>query len=309
MANFDMVIDTAPMAATMATVGASVVGVTGAVAAMHSAVVAQEEEAARTISQNVDRGFYMLMKSQISQKMASLAAQIASKVLLMQKFRSDILHTKDLMQSDYNRICRRYKKQFSSLDKEAETRVRELDQKAMETAGIYKHFNSTMTDSSAALYVCGEETIRVGIMETNASVKSKTDRALDAMARNVEGTLKYNKGVSHILKTEKNETVTDAYVSALITETMSMFDKGALVSNVYLPQSEHLKGSELIERELRETGGGFVWHEVSAKDKEKVRLAFAKEIEAANTNERIALEMNRLFDESMWSSPTAEGGV
>lgn len=317
MAQFDMVVDTDPMAATMATVGASVMGVTGAVVAMQSAVVAQEEQAARDISANVDRGFYMLMKSQISQKMASLAAQISSKILLMRKFRADIVHMKDLMTGDYNRICRRYKRQFGALDKEAETRVRELDQKAVEVAAIYNHFNSTRTDSSAALFLCGDEALKMNVLETNAAVKSKTNRALDAMASNVESTLKYNKDVEHILKppltagsdAPATTKAVQTYVSALVTEAMSMFDKNSTIANVYLPQSEHLKGSEFIEREVRETDSSFEWSEVKADDKAKVSLAFTKEIETANTDGRVALEMKRLFDESVWSVPASGGEV
>lgn len=318
MADFNMVIDTEPMAAVMTTVGAGVMGVTGAVVAMQSAVVAQEEESARTISQNVDRGFYMLMKSQISQKMAAEASQISSKLLLMKKFMADILRMKEIMTSDYNRIYRRYKKQFTSLDKELKTRVQELDRQAVEISDVYKHFCGTRKDTTAAIYLSGDEAIKMNTIESSAAVKSKTLSALNSMYGNIQSTLKYNSDVSHILKDDGSSSsaktasperaegvylgdgVEESFVSALVTEAMSMFDKESSVENVYLPR-EHFSGVEAVEREVRQIEGKFVWQESNPLDKERVKKAFNKEIEESNTDERVAKEMRRLFDEGAWT--------
>lgn len=307
MASFDMVIDTEPMATVMSTVGAGVLGVTGAVVAMQSAVVAQEEEAAQTISANVDRGFYMLMKSQISQKMAAMSAKISSQLLLMKKFRADILRMKELMTSDYNRIYRRYRKQFASLNKEAETRVREIDKSAMEVSEVYKHFCDTRRDSSSQVYLCADEAVRMNTLEAGALVKSKTSNALDALSANITSTMKYNKEVSHILKDESGGTgaVTPVYVGAIVTESMSMFDKNAAVDNVYLP-SEHFKGGEAAQREVRQAEGAFSWQDAGDSDREKVKKAFVSEIEAHGTDERVAKEMKRLFDEGVWKVPASD---
>lgn len=315
MAEFNMVIDTEPMAAVMTTVGAGVMGVTGAVVAMQSAVVAQEEESARTISENVDRGFYMLMKSQISQKMAAEASQISSKLLLMKKFRADILRMKEIMTSDYNRIYRRYKKQFTSLDKELHTRVQELDRSAVEISDVYKHFCDNRKDMSASLYLSGDEAIKINTIESSAAVKSKTLSALNAMYGNIQSTLKYNSDVSHILFDESAPSLPkeaesgaeESYVSALVTEAMSMFDKDSSVENVYLPR-ENFSGVEAVEREVRQVEGRFEWKESNLTDREKVKKAFNKEIETNSPDERVAQEMRRLFDEGVWAVPSKEEG-
>lgn len=309
MADFNMVIDTNPMAAVMSTVGVAVAGVSGAVGEMQNAVVLKEEEAARVISENVDRGFYMLMKSQISQKMAAMSAKISSQLLLMKKFRCDIVRMKEIMTSDYNRIYRRYKKQFTALNKELETRVREIDKSAMEVSEVYKHFCNNRIDASAALYLCSAEAAKMCIMEMNALVKSKTSSALDALSMNVRGTINYNKKISHILKDggAKDRGTENVYVGTVVTEAMSMFDKEAAVGNVYLP-SARFKGSEAAEMEVRQAESAFGWKGVEEKEKERVKKAFIGEIEKRGVDERVAKEMKRLFDEGDWAVPN-EGNV
>jgi hypothetical protein len=57
MANLHFTVDTTPMARSVDSVRGHVNGVTTAVTAMEAAVIATEQESARTISENVDRGF------------------------------------------------------------------------------------------------------------------------------------------------------------------------------------------------------------------------------------------------------------
>ena len=64
----DCLIDTTPMADEIRTVSNHIEGTTTAVVAMQTAVVLAEKQAAETVCRNVNRGFYTLMRSQISQK-------------------------------------------------------------------------------------------------------------------------------------------------------------------------------------------------------------------------------------------------
>ena len=66
----NIVIDVSPLARKVDQVTSSVDKTTGAVVAMKAAVIAQEKQSTKQICENVNYGFYSLITSQISQKLA-----------------------------------------------------------------------------------------------------------------------------------------------------------------------------------------------------------------------------------------------
>ena len=78
MANIDFVIDTEPMAQEMSSISNHIKGTTAAVVAMQTAVVLAEQKAADLVCDNVNKGFYAMMRSQISQKIATLQSKVDS---------------------------------------------------------------------------------------------------------------------------------------------------------------------------------------------------------------------------------------
>ena len=117
MADFDITVDTRPMADSLDSVNSSVRGVTTSVVAMQSAVVLAQEEASANICRNVDKGFFVLLKSQFDQKIAGVSSKMLSTMQLMETFKGDIDKIMAVMQDDYERIKLRYMKHFSALDK------------------------------------------------------------------------------------------------------------------------------------------------------------------------------------------------
>ena len=78
-------IDTTPMAAEMQSVSSHVQGTTAAVVTMQSAVIAAENHSANKVCSNVNRGFYTLMCSQISQKIANKHSRVEALLMKMVK--------------------------------------------------------------------------------------------------------------------------------------------------------------------------------------------------------------------------------
>ena len=78
MATFNYTVDTKPMADEMRSVSRHVNATTDAVVAMQTAVIIAEEKAADHVCNNVNKGFYSLIRSQISQKMAKLQSEVDS---------------------------------------------------------------------------------------------------------------------------------------------------------------------------------------------------------------------------------------
>ena len=138
MATFDIVVDTSPMANSLDNVNSNVRNVTASVVAMESAVVVAQERASEHICQNVDNGFFILMKSQFDQKIAAVSSEMLSKMQLLDSFKEQIEKLMLVMKDDYERNEIRYKKLFSALDSALETRVHELDKYAYEISRNYK---------------------------------------------------------------------------------------------------------------------------------------------------------------------------
>lgn len=303
MASFDMVIDTTPMALEINSVESKVQDTTGAVIAMQAAVVAQEKAAAALICHNVDNGFYILMKSQLSQKIASCASTMSSKILLMKKFRQDIEHIKHIMQDDYNRIYRRYKKQFTSLDNALKARVRQLDKFCMNICELYGKFFSAQKDCSASVISYESETQLPTVEATSAKVKNRTLNALSVMSSNVCNTISYTQKLSNILDNKSLSEKKETYTAVLLIQEQSMFDANSNVSNAYLPQTQNQNVAQNIFAQVQQQDANFAWENVKDSDYESVKTSYENIVSKAELDERVAKEMLRLFTQSKWQVP------
>ena len=127
MAYMSFTVDTHPMAQEIESVSQKVKGTTAAVVGMQTAVVAAEAEAADHVCKNVNLGFYALIHSQISQKIARLQSDVDSHLMKLNQSRKQLMAIKSRMERDYGMITSRYTKLFNGINKNLETRVYELD--------------------------------------------------------------------------------------------------------------------------------------------------------------------------------------
>jgi len=134
MATFNYTVDTKPMADEMRSVSRHVNATTGAVVAMQTAVIIAEEKAADHVCNNVNKGFYSLIRSQISQKMAKLQSEVDSHLMQLVQQKNALLSIKNRMQKDYNMIASRYIKLFNGLNSNLKQRVFELDKSTIDFA-------------------------------------------------------------------------------------------------------------------------------------------------------------------------------
>ncbi len=127
MSTFNYHIETKSLAQEMENVSKSVNLTTGAVVAMQAAVVAAEEKATDHVCENVNRGFYSLIRSQISQKLARHKSDFESKRMLLSHQKRALVNVRNSMERDYKMISGRYAKLFNSLNINLQTRIFELD--------------------------------------------------------------------------------------------------------------------------------------------------------------------------------------
>lgn len=139
---FTCEVDTTPMAAEIESVSDHVKGTTAAVVTMQGAVIAAENQSANKVCRNVNRGFFTLIQSQISQKIANKQSRVEALLMQLAQQKRQLLSIKNNMEREYGRIAERYLRIFTSINKELEQRIRQVDQP------VFELVNKHMTTSS-----------------------------------------------------------------------------------------------------------------------------------------------------------------
>lgn len=170
-------VDTAPMAAELQSVSNHVKGTTAAVVTMQTAVIAAENKGANKVCSNVNRGFFTLMRSQISQKIANKQSRVEALIMQLGQQKRQLLSIKTNMEREYGRIAERYLRIFTSVNKELESRIRQIDQpvfelvnKHMITSSNRMNALSGWVTTSQAEGITQSQQILVSKMKHNAQV-------------------------------------------------------------------------------------------------------------------------------------------
>jgi hypothetical protein len=308
-------VDTSPMARTVDSVRNHVNGVTVAVTAMEAAVIAAEQNASRTICENVDNGFYILVKSQISQKAVAAYSEMNSKVGILNQLLKALDNIRNQMQTDFNMICRRYNKLFQSLNKALETRIRELDRPAMRLAEIKNSFVfDRLKNDSSMLVSAAEETISAGQFAIGGRLKQKTRDTMRTLYDSTVESRSYNEKLESILvrketgssgasrePREKQASEGDySFLPVVFSSVESFLRSGELIDTVYTAQADITQNPARIVTELKQVQESLNWTAVQDADKERVKKEFISFCESGGSDERLNKEIIRLFDESSW---------
>lgn len=173
-------VDTHPMAQQINNVSVHVDQTTQAVVSMESAVILAEKEGAENVCRNVNRGFFTMIQSQISQKIAGSCSKVDALLMQLKQQRRRLLGIQSNMEKEYTRICERYFKIFTSINKELERRIKELDRpvfnlvtKEMSTATNRMHSLAGWT------YLLQDEDLTQGQSILMSNLKWDARKALD----------------------------------------------------------------------------------------------------------------------------------
>ena len=129
---YDIHVSTQPIADKIDVVSSKIDMTTGAVAAMETAVIAQEKSSTEQICGKLDVGFFNVVTSQIAQKLANENAKARALALELIQQQKTLVNLQTRMTSDYNMISSRYAKLFGNLNQELRNRVIELDKPLMD---------------------------------------------------------------------------------------------------------------------------------------------------------------------------------
>ena len=300
MGDFNITVDTRDMAQSLNIVNSNVQSVTNSVIAMESAVVIAQQRASEHICENVDSGFFILMKSQFDQKIAAVSSEMLSKMQLMESFKQEIDKLMLIMADDYDRIKQRYLKHFNSLDKALETRVHELDKKAYEIAKHYK-LSQFKTGSEIIKAICyGDDTQLLTVKEMNALLKNRSMKSINVMANDVIKQIKYSESVENIMQNKKLNESEIEYVPLLYMEMDSMISEDLNINDIYLPSEAKFLSDSKVLAKIKENTENFNWKEIEEKNSNVIKNSFHAKVSEEIKDDRVAKEMLRLLDATIW---------
>lgn len=166
-------VDTAPMAAEIQSVSNHVQGTTAAVITMQSAVIAAENDSANKVCSNVNRGFFTLIRSQISQKIATKQSRVEALLMRLGQQKRQLSSIKANMEREYGRIAARYLRIFTSINKELGQRIRQIDQPVFELVNKHMAASSNRMNALSA-WVATSQT--EGVTQGQQIIVSKMKR-------------------------------------------------------------------------------------------------------------------------------------
>lgn len=234
MARIDCVVDTQPMASELSSVSKHVAGTTTAVVAMKAAVLKAESDAADHIVSNVNRGFYSLIHSQISQKIAKLTAEVDSWVMKLTQQRRQLLDIRNHMERDYMMLTARYAKLFNRLNRNLIDRIYALDKPVVDFAGKEMDRESNRPALLTAMVpTMQKESLVASQRILLSSIKRDSRRAIRAMDAYLKALAEQDALTARILLPKSLKADSRKVMAPVIIMEMNFDDSGSKVTKVY----------------------------------------------------------------------------
>lgn len=299
MASFNFTVDTSPMANEMQSVSHGVNRVSGAVVAMRAAVIAAEQEGADHVCQNVNKGFYSLMHSQISQKIAQLTSTVEAKLLELGQYAAALKGIQSRMTNDYNMISGRYSKLFKSLNINLESRVAELDMPVFKLVDRdMKLVESRMRLNSAQFTVHQLESVLSSQLLAASKVKVDAESTLEAITQYVKDASTQTRKSEASMQDTRIDSVEDIFLPVSIVESTSAVGNPSV--NYYVARSGNPEIDKNIDASVREQSVNSVlngtWSEIDPNEMAHIEAEFTQLLLHCTEDERVKDEITKMFN-------------
>ena len=294
MAHMNFTVDTTPMAREIESVSHKVNGTTAAVVGMRAAVIKAEADAADLVCANVNRGFYTLIHSQISQKIARLQSDVDSHLMKLNQLRKQLLANKGRMERDYGLLTSRYHKTFKSINKSLENRVYELNKPTFKFA---VNDNNTLNNRTNQL------TATVPVSQTELLVTSQRIATSNLKNRCVQVVSSVNDFLSQMKEQDKLacQILLPYYVDKQSTPLMVPVVISESNYDAYNHTSQTVTVNEsVLSNRVRESirksvyDADMQWEQSDSIDAE-IRSEFHRCLSASNASDRVKEMAQKLF--------------
>lgn len=303
MATFNYTVDTHPMAEEMHSVSRHVTGTTGAVVAMQTAVIIAEDKAADHVCNNVNRGFYSLIRSQISQKMAKLQSEVDSLTMQLLQQKTALLGIKKRMERDYNMIANRYVKLFNGLNANLKNRVFELDKPTVDFAckEIDKISNRTKY-LTATVPVTQLESISASQRILASNVKLRGLNVINSMRGFLYEMNKQKKLTDQILINEYSSSLMSrSYIPVVICECNRDQSQERNIEIVVVDAELTTIARSAIRNSIYSGFPGISWSSKTTMHPE-IRSEFSKIVSASSSPQRIKDMVMKLYQSASYQT-------
>lgn len=290
----DCLVDTKPMANSIDTVSRHVDATTTAVVAFKSAVIKAEKEGADHVCANVNKGFFSLMHSQISQKIATHKSRVDSLTIELFAQKKRLLAIKAAMERDYGRIVGRYSRIFAGINKALKQRVIELDRPVFDFATRDIACNMGRNQLLAALVpVCQLENITASQQIAASNMKHDCFRVIDSTEKFLRQMNEQKILTDKILlKSIPGQDGTEHYPVAILESQID--SNGNLAYGVTAPEGLMNANVKMITANVYENTSEFEWKDSDVND--LVRQEFARLVVESNVSNRVKKVTNDLFE-------------
>ncbi len=213
-------VSTEPMAESVQQVANHVNGTTVAIVAMKAATVAAEQSAANHICENVNRGFFSLVLSQLSQRSAEARAVVDAKLQELSHFGAALRRVHEQMDRDFHRISNRYTKVFQTLNNSLKTRVSELDKASVELSAVQMHLSMRrMLNEGVQTPVHQKESICASQAIASSVARRTALKALENMSGILDKTAALQESMMQIIDGESPESSVAVMIPAVLFES------------------------------------------------------------------------------------------
>lgn len=296
MATFNYTVDTHPMAQEIGSVSNHIQGTTTAVVAMQTAVILAEEKAADHICNNVNKGFFTLIRSQISQKLAKLQSEVDSHLMRLNQQRKQLTAIRGRMERDYNMISGRYSKLFNGLNQNLKQRVFELDKPTIDFAirEVEKVSNRTKY-LTAVVPVTQLESLAVSQKIVASNVKFRGLKVIGSMA-NFLSDMNEQKRLTDSILLQESSQIENSTLSVPVIISECNFDKfdnkniDVTVSKIQLSGQTQSAVKNTVNQNIE----NLHWQNEKEIGKE-IKSEFSKMISDSSSSQRVKDMANKLF--------------
>ena len=296
MANFNIVVDTNPMAQSIDNVSYAVSNTTLAVGAMETAVIEAERQAAQRITDNVDRGFYSLIQSKLSSKLAEYYTEMNAKVALLMEISKTLASIETRMEKDVNRLKAGYYKTFQGLDKDLDNRISQLDKPTVGLAAARDNliYHKNTLDVPHVIYA-NEEIGKARQLALTARLNSKTDKAIYNMTNSVQNNMDFNKKMKSMISDEGVNEENALCVPVIYVEEESYVLDDSKVSMLFVPEYVDKTIKEDIESKMEKMTDELVGNNDDLS-KSEIKKEFENLVMTNETDQEVIKKMMELFE-------------
>lgn len=296
MADFNFTVDTTPMAKSVDSVSGHLTATTAAVVAMEAAVIAAEKKAADKICANVDKGFYNLVKSQISMKISACYTEMQAKLALLVEYAKTLTKMQERMEGDYSRVKGQYTHIFKSLDKALANRITQLDKDTVSISEARKKLITGMFERNVSETIVTSAEVSSSNQQIAVSrIKDKTNHSLDVLANKVSENQTYKQLAESMLDSTSSETKQEKYVPVIYVSKQSSLVTDKYVFDVHYPEylTEQIKNSiglNILNQEEIYTSA-----QKDDFERKAVSDEFQSLVASSSLNQRVAEKMMQMF--------------